>query len=104
MDAAGRHGLQYLCEADLYTMFPSTLGERAAARLAQLGDLLEQERLVADIASGDLQIPATQGMLPIRYRWRKESRATVSGCLRCSRGTGCWRLRNRRKNKDGCGG
>lgn len=44
MDAAGRHGLQYLCEADLHTMFPSTLGERAAGLLAQFDDLLEQEQ------------------------------------------------------------
>lgn len=44
MDAAGRHGLQYLCEADLYTMFPSTLGERAAGLVAQFDDLLEQEQ------------------------------------------------------------
>ncbi len=44
MQRAARHGLKYLCDSDLYTMFPSTLGEPAAQLLEQYGDLLEQEQ------------------------------------------------------------
>lgn len=44
MQRAQRHGLKYLCDTDLYTMFPSTLGEAAASLLEQYDDLLEQEQ------------------------------------------------------------
>ena len=44
MGDAARHGLQYLCEVDLHTMFPAVLGEQATAFLEQFDDLVEQEQ------------------------------------------------------------
>lgn len=44
MQRAQQHGLKYLCDSDLYTMFPSTLGDAAAQLLAPYDDLLEQEQ------------------------------------------------------------
>lgn len=44
MQRAQAHGLKYLCDSDLYTMFPSTLGDTAATLLTQYDDLLEQEQ------------------------------------------------------------
>jgi SAM-dependent methyltransferase/methyltransferase-like protein len=46
MDAAGRHGLQYLCEAELHSMFSDTLGEAGAALVDGFDDLLEQEQCI----------------------------------------------------------
>ena len=44
MQRAQQHGLKYLCDSDLYTMFPSTLGDAAAKMLEPYDDLLEQEQ------------------------------------------------------------
>ncbi|MBI3775687.1 MAG: methyltransferase regulatory domain-containing protein [Gammaproteobacteria bacterium] len=44
MQRAQQHGLKYLCDSDLYTMFPSTLGDAAAKLLEPYDDLLEQEQ------------------------------------------------------------
>ena len=44
MQRAAAHGLKYLCDSDLYTMFPSTLGAPAAKLLEPYDDLLEQEQ------------------------------------------------------------
>ncbi len=44
IQAAARHRLQYLCEVDLHTMFPTVLGEPAAAFVEQFDDLIEQEQ------------------------------------------------------------
>lgn len=41
---AGQHKLQYVCEADLDTMFPDTLGEAAAPLLERFEDAIEQEQ------------------------------------------------------------
>ncbi len=41
---ASRHGLQYLADAQLHTMFPSTLGEAAESSLARFDDLVEEEQ------------------------------------------------------------
>ncbi|HEY9199317.1 MAG TPA: class I SAM-dependent methyltransferase [Gammaproteobacteria bacterium] len=41
-----RHGLQYVCDADLKSMFPSVLGEPAEHWLAQFDELAEQEQYV----------------------------------------------------------
>lgn len=43
---AERHRLQYVCDADLKSMFPSVLGEMAEQWLAQFDDLAEQEQYV----------------------------------------------------------
>lgn len=43
---AERHRLQYVCDADLKSMFPSVLGETAEQWLAQFDDLAEQEQYV----------------------------------------------------------
>lgn len=42
--AAECHGLQYVCDADLKSMFPSVLGAAAEAWLEQFDDLAEQEQ------------------------------------------------------------
>lgn len=44
--AAERHELQYVCDADLKSMFPSVLGDTAEQWLAQFDDLAEQEQYV----------------------------------------------------------
>ncbi len=44
MQRAAAQGLKYLCDSDLYTMFPSTLGDAAAKLLEPYDDLLEQEQ------------------------------------------------------------
>jgi SAM-dependent methyltransferase/methyltransferase-like protein len=44
MRRASAHGLQYLCDAELHTMFASTLGDGAAAMVGQFEDLLTQEQ------------------------------------------------------------
>lgn len=41
---AGAHGLQYLCEVELHTMFADALGEAGAALIDELDDLIEQEQ------------------------------------------------------------
>jgi SAM-dependent methyltransferase len=41
---AQRHGLQYLADAQLHTMFPSTLGSAAEASLARFDDLVDEEQ------------------------------------------------------------
>ena len=41
---AQAHGLQYLCEAELQTMFADALGEKAAAFIDGFDDLIEQEQ------------------------------------------------------------
>jgi methyltransferase-like protein len=41
---AEHHGLQYVCDADLKSMFPSILGEAAEQWLDQFEDLAEQEQ------------------------------------------------------------
>ncbi|MBI5612691.1 MAG: methyltransferase regulatory domain-containing protein, partial [Gammaproteobacteria bacterium] len=46
MDAAGRHGLQYLCETELRSMFSDALGETGAALVDGFDDLLEQEQCI----------------------------------------------------------
>lgn len=43
---AERHRLQYVCDADLKSMFPSVLGDTAEQWLAQFDDLAEQEQYV----------------------------------------------------------
>lgn len=43
---AQRHGLQYVCDADLKSMFPSVLGAEAEHWLAQFDTLEEQEQYV----------------------------------------------------------
>lgn len=46
MADAERHGLQYVCDADLKSMFPSVLGEAAEHWLDQFETLEEQEQYV----------------------------------------------------------
>jgi len=41
---AQRHGLQYLCDVELGTAFPSTLGEAADTALEPIADLIELEQ------------------------------------------------------------
>jgi len=41
---AGGHGLQYLADARLHTMFPSTLGAAAEKKLARFDDLIDEEQ------------------------------------------------------------
>ncbi len=41
---AERHGLRYLCDADLHTLFPSTLGAEVEAALGGIEDGIEQEQ------------------------------------------------------------
>jgi SAM-dependent methyltransferase len=41
---AGGHGLQYLADAQLHTMFPSTLGAAAEVSLARFDDLIDEEQ------------------------------------------------------------
>ncbi|CAK0741574.1 Methyltransferase-like protein [Gammaproteobacteria bacterium] len=41
---AAQHGLSYLAEAELYTMFPSTLLEGAAALVESMADLVDREQ------------------------------------------------------------
>ncbi len=41
---AGRHGLQYLAESQLHTLFTSTLGPDAESALARFNDLLNEEQ------------------------------------------------------------
>lgn len=41
---AGAHGLQYLADAQLHTLFPSTLGAAAESSLARFGELIEEEQ------------------------------------------------------------
>jgi SAM-dependent methyltransferase len=43
---ATRHGLQYLCEAELHTMFPAALGEAALHLVEEFDDILEQEQVM----------------------------------------------------------
>jgi SAM-dependent methyltransferase len=44
VDRAARHGLQYLADTQLHTMFPSTLGAQAEAALARFDDLTSEEQ------------------------------------------------------------
>ncbi len=44
VDDAGRHGLQYLADVELHTMFPSALGEAAERQLERFDDLIELEQ------------------------------------------------------------
>jgi methyltransferase-like protein/SAM-dependent methyltransferase len=44
MEDAHRHKLQYLCDVDLKTIFPSTLGEAAENLVEAFDDLIEQEQ------------------------------------------------------------
>ena len=46
MEQAHRHKLQYLCDVDLKTMFPSTLGEGAENLVEAFDDLIEQEQYI----------------------------------------------------------
>jgi len=46
MAQAGRHGLQYLCEAELQTMFSDTLGAGGAALVDRFDSLIEQEQCI----------------------------------------------------------
>jgi len=46
MARAGRHGLQYLCEADLQSMFASTLGDAAVTLIERFEDVVEQEQYI----------------------------------------------------------
>lgn len=46
MDAAGRHRLQYLCEAELHSMFSDALGAAGAALVDGFDDVLEQEQCI----------------------------------------------------------
>ena len=46
MAQAGRHGLQYLCEAELQTMFSDTLGAAGAALVDHYDSLIEQEQCI----------------------------------------------------------
>ena len=41
---AERHGLTYLCDTDLHTLFPSTLGAEVEAALGAIEDGIEQEQ------------------------------------------------------------
>ena len=41
---AGQHGLRYVCDCELYTMFASSLGEHAAPFIDAFEDLVEQEQ------------------------------------------------------------
>jgi len=41
---AGRHGLRYVCDCELYSMFASSLGEQAAQFIEGFEDLVEQEQ------------------------------------------------------------
>ncbi len=41
---AGRHGLQYVCETDLHTLFDTTLSPPAQAALADIEDPLQHEQ------------------------------------------------------------
>lgn len=41
---AGRHGLQYVCETDLHTLFDTTLSQPAQAALAEVDDPLQHEQ------------------------------------------------------------
>jgi SAM-dependent methyltransferase len=43
---AGRHGMQYLCEAELQTMFSDNLGEAGSALVDRFDDLVEQEQIM----------------------------------------------------------
>lgn len=45
-ERAGAHGLQYLCEAELHTMFAESLGEAGAAFVDGFDDLIEQEQQI----------------------------------------------------------
>lgn len=44
VDRAAQHGLQYLADAQLHTMFPSTLGAKAEQALARFDDLVAEEQ------------------------------------------------------------
>jgi methyltransferase-like protein len=44
MRRAQQQGLRYVCDSDLYTMFPSSLGEKAEKLLNRFDDLIEQEQ------------------------------------------------------------
>lgn len=44
MQRAQEHHLKYVCDSDLYTMFPATLGDTAAQLLDRFDDLIEQEQ------------------------------------------------------------
>jgi SAM-dependent methyltransferase len=46
MAQAGRHGLQYLCESELQTMFSDTLGPAGAALVDRFDSLIEQEQCI----------------------------------------------------------
>jgi len=46
MARAGRHDLQYLCEADLQSMFASTLGDAAVTLIERFDDVVEQEQYI----------------------------------------------------------
>lgn len=46
MEQAGRHGLQYLCESELQTMFSDTLGTAGAAMVDRYDSLIEQEQCI----------------------------------------------------------
>jgi len=48
---AAQHGLQYLADAELHTLFPTTLGERAAELLEGFAELEEQEQYMDFIRS-----------------------------------------------------
>ena len=48
MEGAQRHKLQYLCDVDLKTMFPSTLGEGAENLVEAFDDLIEHLQSYAD--------------------------------------------------------
>ena len=41
---AGQHGLQYVCDCELYTMFASSLGAQAAPFIESFENLVEQEQ------------------------------------------------------------
>lgn len=41
---AARHGLQYLCETEMHSMFPDTLPDAAAAFVDRFDDIVEQEQ------------------------------------------------------------
>ncbi|MFO8005793.1 methyltransferase regulatory domain-containing protein, partial [Thioalkalivibrio sp.] len=41
---AGAHGLQYLADTQLHTLFPSTLGAAAESSLARFDDLIDEEQ------------------------------------------------------------
>lgn len=46
MAGAARHGLQYLCEAELQTMFSDNLGEPASAWIDTFEDVIAQEQVM----------------------------------------------------------